>query len=42
MTGINGTYLFAEYMASTLDGIAQRDPLRVGSDNFTFGLTLEF
>jgi len=42
MTGINGTYLFAEYMASTLDGIAQRDPLRVGSDNLTFGLTLEF
>jgi hypothetical protein len=42
ITGINGTYLFAEYMASTLDGIAQRDPLRVGSDNFTFGLTLEF
>jgi len=42
LTGINGTYIFAEYMASTLDGIAQKDPLRVGSDNFAFGLTLEF
>jgi hypothetical protein len=41
-TGINGTYLFAEYMATTLDGIAQRDPLRVGTDCFAFGLTLEF
>jgi hypothetical protein len=42
LTGINGTYIFAEYMASTLDGIAQKDPLRVGSDDFVFGLTLEF
>ena len=41
MTGINNTYVFAEYMLSTLDGIAQKDPLRVGSDSFVFGLTLE-
>jgi opacity protein-like surface antigen len=41
-TGINNTYLFAEYMLSTLDGIAQKDPLRVGSDSFVFGATFEF
>ena len=41
-TGINNTYLFAEYMLATLDGIAQKDPLRVGSDSFVFGLTFEF
>ncbi|MGO8998939.1 MAG: MXAN_2562 family outer membrane beta-barrel protein [Polyangiaceae bacterium] len=41
-TGINNTYLFAEYMVSTLDGIAQKDPLRVGSDSFAFGVTFEF
>ncbi|MGO8994748.1 MAG: MXAN_2562 family outer membrane beta-barrel protein [Polyangiaceae bacterium] len=42
LTGINGTYIFAEYMASTLDGIAQKDPLRVGTDCFVFGLAFEF
>jgi hypothetical protein len=41
-TGINNTYLFAEYMAATLDGIAQNDPLRVGSDSFVFGVSFEF
>jgi hypothetical protein len=41
-TGINNTYLFAEYMLATLDGIGQKDPLRVGSDSFVFGLTFEF
>jgi hypothetical protein len=41
-TGINNTYVFAEYMLSTLDGIGQQDPLRVGSDSFVFGLTFEF
>jgi hypothetical protein len=41
-TGINNTYLFAEFMAATLDGIAQSDPLRVGSDSFAFGVSFEF
>jgi hypothetical protein len=41
-TGINNTYIFAEYMAATLDGIAQSHPLLVGSDNFVFGLSFEF
>ena len=41
-TGINNTYLFAEYMMATLDGIGQKDPLRVGSDSFAFGVTFEF
>jgi hypothetical protein len=41
-TGINNTYIFAEYMASELHGIAQKDPLLVGSDNFVFGISFEF
>jgi hypothetical protein len=41
-TGINNTYIFAEYMAAALDGIAQKDPLLVGSDSFVFGLSFEF
>jgi hypothetical protein len=41
-TGINNTYVFAEYMASNLDGIAQKNPLLVGSDSFVFGLAFEF
>jgi hypothetical protein len=41
-TGINGTYIFAEYMSARLDGIGQRDPLLVGSDGFVFGLAFEF
>ena len=41
-TGINNTYIFGEYMASSLDGIAQKDPLLVGSDSFAFGLSFEF
>jgi hypothetical protein len=45
-TGINGTYIFAEYMASMLNGIAQKDPLRVGSDGIpgglVFGISFEF
>ena len=40
-TGINNTYVFAEYMLSTLDGIAQNHVLFVGTDSFVFGLTLE-
>jgi hypothetical protein len=41
-TGINNTYIFAEYMASTLDGIGQSHPLMVGSDSAVFGVTVEF
>lgn len=41
-TGINNTYVFAEYMLSTLDGIGQSHVLFVGSDSFVFGLTFEF
>ena len=41
-TGINNTYLFAEYMLSTLDGIGQSHVLRVGSDSIVFGATFEF
>jgi hypothetical protein len=41
-TGINNTYIFAEYMAAELHGIAQKDPLLVGSENFVFGLSFEF
>lgn len=41
-TGINNTYLFAEYMASLLNGIGQNDPLLVGSSGLAFGLAFEF
>ncbi len=41
-TGINNTYIFAEYSVSALNGIGQKDPLLVGSNNFVFGLTFEF
>ena len=41
-TGINNTYIFAEYMAATLDGIAQSHPLLVGSDSAVAGITVEF
>lgn len=41
-TGINNTYIFAEYMASSLNGIAQKDPLLVGSDSLVFGAAFEF
>jgi hypothetical protein len=41
-TGINNSYIFAEYMLSTLDGIAESHVLRVGTDSFVFGVTFEF
>jgi hypothetical protein len=41
--GVNGTYVFAEYTREDLDGLGiQKDPLRVGGSNFTFGLAFEF
>ncbi len=41
-TGINGTYLFGEYMMSDLKGIAQTNPLYVGTRTFLGGLAFEF
>jgi opacity protein-like surface antigen len=41
--GINATYLFVEGTREDLSGLGfQKDPLRVGSTNWTFGLNLEF
>jgi hypothetical protein len=41
--GVNGTYIFAEFTREDLTGLGfQKDPLRVGGSNFTFGLTFEF
>jgi hypothetical protein len=41
--GVNATYLFAEWTREELDGIgSQKDPLRVGGTNWTFGLNFEF
>jgi hypothetical protein len=41
-TGINNTYIFAEYMMSDLTGIGQTTALRVGTNSFVFGLAFEF
>ncbi|HEY1696831.1 MAG TPA: MXAN_2562 family outer membrane beta-barrel protein [Polyangiaceae bacterium] len=41
--GVNNTYVFAEYTRSDLDGLGiQADPMRVGGQSWTFGLTVEF
>jgi hypothetical protein len=41
--GVNGTYLFAEWTRNDFNGLGfQSDPLRVGSSNWTFGVTFEF
>jgi hypothetical protein len=40
--GVNNTSLFLEYMLSDLNGILQDSALRVGSDTWVAGLTLEF
>jgi hypothetical protein len=41
--GVNGTYVFAEYTRSDLDGLGiQQHPLRVGAEMATFGVTVEF
>jgi hypothetical protein len=41
-TGINNTYIFAEYMMSDLSGIGQSHALWVGTNSFVFGLAFEF
>jgi hypothetical protein len=41
--GVNGTYLFAEWTREDYNGLGfQSDPLRVGGNNWTFGLAFEF
>jgi hypothetical protein len=41
--GVNGTYLFAEYTREDLTGLGtQSDPMRVGGNEWTFGLAMEF
>lgn len=40
--GINHTYFYAEYYASTLNGIAQSNALRVGASTWAMGLAFEF
>jgi hypothetical protein len=41
--GVNATYLFAEWTQDNLSGLGlQKDPLRVGGTNWTFGLAFEF
>jgi len=41
--GINSTYLFVEGTREDLSGLGiQKDPLRVGSTNWTFGVDVEF
>ncbi len=41
-TGINNTYLFAEYMMANLNGLGQTNALYVGTNTFAFGLAFEF
>ena len=41
-TGINNTYIFAEFMMSDLTGIGQSHALYVGSNSLVFGLSFEF
>lgn len=40
-TGINGTYLFAEFYSLGLTGLGQSAPLYVGADTWTAGLAFE-
>jgi hypothetical protein len=41
--GVNNTYAFAEYTRADLDGLGiQSNPMRVGGQSWTFGLTIEF
>ncbi len=40
--GINNTYFYAEYYLSMLNGLGQKNPLRVGADSWTMGLAFEF
>lgn len=41
--GVNNTYAFAEYTRADLDGLGvQANPMRVGGQSWTFGMTVEF
>lgn len=40
--GVNGTYLFAEWTRSDLNGLFQQSALPVGGTYWTFGLAFEF
>lgn len=41
--GVNSTYIFGEWSRTDLDGLwFQKDPLRVGSTYWSFGLAFEF
>ncbi len=40
--GVNGTYLFAEWTRSDLNGLFQQNALSVGGTYWTFGITFEF
>lgn len=40
--GVNGTYLFAEWMRADLSGLGQQSVLRVGSTTWSAGLAFEF
>lgn len=41
-TGINNTYIFAEAYWLTLDGLAQKNALHVGTNTWSAGLAFEF
>ncbi len=40
--GVNHTYIYGEYVASTLNGLGQSDVLRVGASTWVAGITFEF
>lgn len=40
-SGVNNTYLFAEWMRSTLDGFGAGGQMQVGTDTWVIGLALE-
>jgi hypothetical protein len=41
-TGINNTYIYAEYYWLNLNGLGQERPLYVGTNSYAFGLAFEF
>lgn len=41
-TGINNTYLFAEWMVAALNGLGQSSALHVGTNTWSAGLAFEF
>ncbi len=40
--GVNHTYIFGEFTGLNLNGIAQKNPLRLGANTWTVGLAFEF